>query len=438
MKEGFRDHFKNHRITNCLRIQESMDIQKEIDKNIERCGDATINIKSKGPLLKYIPLSTVDNWKSFFLDIWGSEFGFYIEEDFHPGRPKPAGCTFTMLGIESTSFLLTILAALESQVPDLAERTTLSIHVVGANTSEWSHRYYEEILHFLPKLKELVFGYVGPEASPDDWTQPNGVVPINCCSVCKQQLGRSSWYVFHWSGFYHDFVETPLFGNYPPDLIVAFHSLHQQVEARLWEPTLKSILKLDVPAVFTTLRLSEYDLEVKALEKMGAYFPSMGKADEDSAQEREMSNLKRTKINPWKGMIWYYDNWANDSNASFYTNNYWYIVKGRREEWLEQHWEEWNRRLEEDPDFKKGKEMVREVEKDLIAHGADFQAVVEHMELSGPDLEAVSGLKHLKSDLYNSRGIYGILTFMTVRLLLYSSSGWTPCYSDCGRWVWKG
>ena len=109
---------------------------------------------------------------------------------------------------------------------------------------------------------------------------------------------------------YHNFAKSELFGKYPPDLIVAFNSDHAESEVQRWQPTLKCILDLGVPAVFTTDNKSEAIGEGKIFDGIGAHFS------------------RRPAENPWRGVLAQLENFMERYDV-YYSNYYWYIVKGR-------------------------------------------------------------------------------------------------------------
>lgn len=276
--------------------------------------------------------------------------------------------------VDSLSYVVTMLAGLESQVPNLKDRETLTIHVVGAGLRERLQEMDEEICHFLPKLKTFTIAYVGPEAHIDG-KNPTTMKEVSLCNFCLLMPGRSTFRMVRWSGFYHDFTATSLFAEAPPDLIVAFHSQHSRIETALWKPTLERILGLDVPAVFTARELYETFDEENELEKMGARFTS-----------------KRLEENPWMGIKTYPKLWSKDRYAGWHHSNYWYIVKGWSDEWV-------NQQYEEHPELTETFAKVKEEVQEQVDRGEDYKAVVERMRLSAPDCEAVRFLKHLKSVL---------------------------------------
>ena len=279
-------------------------------EHIKETGEAMIQLPSESPRYTYKALHTARSWKDYFEDVSESPFGQFINTDFSPAKDDKVflhACRFLKVAVDSSSLVLTILAGLESDIPDLASRTKLTIHVVGADDQEIRRaRMTEELYHLLPELQALVVGYVGPDVGSAH-ANATKLLDFDCCPKC-QNMNRSSRQAFLANDLYHDFVESELFANYPPDLIVAFHSGHAKVST--WQPTLQSILDLDIPAVFTTYNKQEALDEEQSLDDMGAHFSS------------------RLAENPWRGVLPMFDVFVGQYDV-YYCNYYWYIVKGR-------------------------------------------------------------------------------------------------------------
>ena len=269
-----------------------------------------IQLPTESPRDTYRPLHTAHGWKDYFEDLSESPLGRFINRDFSPADDDEMSLRtsrFLKIAVDTSSLILTILAGLESEIPDLPSRTKLTIHVVGADDQELRRaRMTEELYHLLPKLQALVVGYVGPDVGPShgDTTK---VIEFDCCPRC-QMMDRSPRQAFLANDLYHDFVKSELFAKYPPDLIVAFQSGHAQVSS--WQPTLNSILDLGIPAVFTTYNKQEALDEERSFNDMGAHFS------------------RRLAENPWRGVFPMFDMFVGRYDV-FYINYYWYIVKGR-------------------------------------------------------------------------------------------------------------
>lgn len=281
--------------------------------HIKETGDAVIRLPSEKPRSTYRPLHTAKSWKGYLRDLSDSPLASFITEDFSPAHDDKASlraCRFLKVGADSSSLILTILAGLESEIPNLSCPTKLTIHIVGADIPELGcANMTEELYHLLPKLQTLVVGYVGPDVGSNHGSTTK-LVDFGCCPEC-QKMGRSPRQAFLADDLYHDFARSELFGKYPPDLVVAFHSGHADSEVKRWRLTLKCILDLGVPAVFTTYNKSEALEEGKSFDGMGAHFS------------------RRPAENPWRGVLPRLDI-AMERYDVFCFNHYWYIVKGRK------------------------------------------------------------------------------------------------------------
>ena len=267
-----------------------------------------VQLPTGRPRDTYKPLHTVHGWKDYFENLSGSSQGRFIKMDFSPVDDNEVSlrdCCLLKVAVNTLSLILTIMAGLESEIPDLASRTKLTIHLVGADDQELSRAHmFEELYHLLPNLQALVIGYVGPDVGPS----VGELLLIGCCPQC-QEMDRGVQQAFLANDLYHDFVKSELFAKYPPDLIVALHTGHATVSS--WQPTLPSILDLGIPAVFTTYNKQEALDEGQIFDEMGAHFS------------------RRPAENPWRGVLPLFEAFEGRYDV-YYCNYYWYIVKGRK------------------------------------------------------------------------------------------------------------
>ena len=303
-----------------------------LDLGALRIADSSVSLPTKHPRSTYVQLSSLTSWRDYF----------------ELSKDPTAGCISTTnrvtsvdsetviryIDLKNTSkemtCVLTILAGLEATITDLDTKSALTIHLVGAAQWEMSKiMLTEELLHLCPSLKHLKIGYVGPDnvyfdystiayVGPDDvyFDYSNGVSSppsresssLDCCKECEGN-GRSNCF-FAYRGLYHEFLTTDLATHHPPDLIVAFTTGHQVSCIDSWAPTLKQILALNKPAVFTTYNAKEASEEEAAFDNLGA------------------SYIMRPQINTWHGLVGFYER-SGPKNILWYKNLYWYIVKGQ-------------------------------------------------------------------------------------------------------------
>ena len=211
------------------------------------------------------------------------------------------------LATDSTSNVLTALAALELTIPDLSQRDRLTIHVLKCTGWELViRRLNEEFLHLLPKIQLVTVGYID-FAVPSD-KKITELLPDACCPQCTTAGRKRN--IFLRNGFYHECDEASLFPEYPPDLIMACHSGHAEEEPESWRPTLERILETNVPALFTTFSKQEAVAEQDDLRSMGARF------------------VQICGQNRWRGLVPKIDA-CGARYETFHYNHFTYIVKGK-------------------------------------------------------------------------------------------------------------
>lgn len=237
-------------------------------------GEIALQLVTQAPRHTYRALSSAHNWKEYFVDISEAPLvSSRITEFLGPTQETENcynACRTLKVAVDTSTYIITILAGLESSITDLASRTSLTIHIVGATGQEvLTSRMSEELYHLLPNLRDLIVGYIGPDIGANE--APVGLLDLDCCPDC-QSMGRPSRKFFLADALYHDFTHSQLFTRYPPDLIAAFHSGHYEAETETWWRTLDRILDLGVAALFTTYNKYEAIEEEKTLEKKRTHF----------------------------------------------------------------------------------------------------------------------------------------------------------------------
>ena len=291
-------------------MQELKACEYVLIKIIEVEGHNAVQLATESPRQTYKPLSTAKGWYEYFKDLNGTDAIDSIKPDFTPresgSRPFPG--TLLKLATDSSSTVLTALAALELTIPDLSQRDRLTIHVLGSTARELMIlRLNEEFLHLLPKLKVVTVGYIGPDTPQD--TERNQLLPNECCSQCTA-AGRKRLFFLR-KRLYHECDVASLFPEFPPDLIMACNSGHADEETESWRPTLERVLATNVPALFTTYNEQEAVDEQTTFGRMGAHF------------------VQTCNENRWHGLVPKIENFGARYEV-FYYNYYTYIVKGKR------------------------------------------------------------------------------------------------------------
>ncbi|CAA7264032.1 unnamed protein product [Cyclocybe aegerita] len=209
-------------------------------------------ISSEGEF-EWYPERTKASWEPLKGLGWKSMISDLKEDMF--GMPLP-GSTFEPLlrcATESLSMIMTILWGLEclNEGNAWTRKKTLNIHILVPGEAEIDHRQvFEEILHRLPLVKSVKLILCGPGlmriVQPADMTREFG---ISNCPQCSQK-GRSIGQ-FLVPGSYHIYIKAKgeLFEK--PDLAIAFNSRCSEGERSSWKETIKALVKLKIPSVFT-------------------------------------------------------------------------------------------------------------------------------------------------------------------------------------------
>ncbi|VDB87240.1 unnamed protein product [Peniophora sp. CBMAI 1063] len=240
-------------------------------RNTNRC----INVNTDPSLHKtYIPISSISNWNEYFrtfdLKIALTTMKLAKELGAHN---KNAQNAVVLLVKQAHVIPLTIATALEHAYPDMPKRTSICLHLVGADTFELTNMaMFENVLHYFPRLRTLKVCFIGPGSAVD--TQYNS--KNNACAAC-QRAGRVREMALHRSD-YHDCPWSKPGNSYAPDLIVGFNTGMSEVAVFAWEKTLDLILKLGVPALFTAYSKGEVDQEEKMLRDRGRSLSRIGKS----------------------------------------------------------------------------------------------------------------------------------------------------------------
>lgn len=165
---------------------------------------------------------------------------------------------------EALSPLLTVLSALEVAIPHLAQQEELTLHIVGIEDREVrGTRVYEELLHFLPRLKHLRIFYVGPTPG---FGIPSKTTTNSACAICQSRR-RVRACSFHIRDYRTFLREEELKGPFKkPNLIIGFNTGMTEVESESWKTAVDEMLRLQVPVLFTAYSLPEAKMEAMMFE----------------------------------------------------------------------------------------------------------------------------------------------------------------------------
>jgi splicing suppressor protein 51 len=265
---------------------------------------------TQSPRDTYLPLSAAAGWYEYYTRISDKDLsGLRVTADLRPGSNDPvelAAAGYLRYGTRTTTISLTIIAALESLFPDLGTRTSIDLHLLGANPWELERlMVFEEILHLLPSLKKLHLTLIGLDI-PEESVSEN-VLTLGCCPSCSSQGRTRSLLLFR--GPYHGFVEAKQYQ--PPDLAVAFHTGFSQEATKDWMPTIRHLANAQHPTLFTTYNKEEMREETFILSQIGATFVQEG------------------ELNKWKSACPILEPMGSVDNNCYYSNQYCYIVAPR-------------------------------------------------------------------------------------------------------------
>ncbi|KAK7028262.1 MYND-type domain-containing protein [Favolaschia claudopus] len=254
----------------------------------------------------YIAPSTLSGWADYRTQIF-PDFPVRVQSfasQFQTAHPD-ATHAVELLVTNATSMVMTVLAAMEKTLPDLGTRSQLCVHIVAAASRELnSLEMMEELLHYLPKLKDVVVVYVGP-------TLPSSHASQNlACSECKQK-GRSRKMIMS-RNTYHGFAKSATYRANPADLVVGFNTGMGEVEVEGWTQSLQVVLQKKVPAVFTTYTIFEAMHDSNLLIGLHAEF------------------VQAIEQNRWRGVIPLVTERMEKYDLEHFSNNYWFIVRGVR------------------------------------------------------------------------------------------------------------
>jgi splicing suppressor protein 51 len=255
----------------------------------------------------YLPLSAAGGWYEYYTRISDKDLkGLKVTADLRPGSDQSielAAAGYLRYGTRATTIPLTILAALEKLFPDLGTRTSISLHLLGANPWELQRlMVFEEILHLLPKLFNLQLTLIGPDIP--EQAVSSKVQELGCCQSCTSRFRKRT--IFLYRGPYHEFVDTKQYEQ--PDLAVAFHTGFSQEAREEWIPTIRHIASAKHPTLFTTYNKEEMREEAMIFTRLGAKFVQEGEP------------------NQWKAVCPILEPMGSEENNVYYSNQYCYIV----------------------------------------------------------------------------------------------------------------
>lgn len=240
------------------------------------------------------------SWDDYFKTRCSREYSMrrHLPDEYFPAS------TFLL------SQITTILYGMYLQDKDYftsRDREELTIHILGP-----SHNFeyeggaptciWEEIMHCLPAVKTLKVIFVGPEGKLN-----NPLCPIEACPDCVSK-GRVRMQGFY-DTTYHDYHASNDFIK--PDFVAAFNTGMYDEYTESWKESLRVLLSLDVPCIFTSYNELEGGADLKVLQEVGAN-----------------TLTDETMLNPFQVKIPKIDD--NFLDKFFYDNMYYVCFRGRK------------------------------------------------------------------------------------------------------------
>ena len=207
-----------------------------------------------------------------------------------------------------------LYAASKYLQPGLDKMSELVIHLVGSSAEEAAFPFkYEELLHFLPRLKRLELVLIGPESSDNVVLFQDNDLCESCCVQNRKITVRSVR------------IEYEKMRETKPHLIICCNSgvhydsreikyIEEEEEENSslnasWDPALRLMLQLKIPLVFTSYNDWEIMQDLNCLKE----YP-------------RCEILMTPKLNPYRSLHSKMDPWR--SHSSYTVNNYMFVCIG--------------------------------------------------------------------------------------------------------------
>jgi splicing suppressor protein 51 len=285
-------------------------------KHYINTGEPNCMLFTPVPRKTYIPLSTVPDWYTYFTLISSQpNISGRVSPDTLDPIPSPEDnleelqdtSSFLKAATDKIGMMVTILAGLEAVFPDLKDKETLTLHIIGATAKELDAlMLFEELLHVLPSLKSIHTSFIGLELpSPED-NEALASLPLDCCEPCIALNRKRSMTMY--KGSYIEFMRAHRIFR-APDIAVLFHTGHSQESISDWLPTIRYLgTQASHASVFTCFNKMEMTEEIEGLKGAGARF------------------LVDGEENKWRGRRPLLEVAEEEEGSKFHMNAYWYVV----------------------------------------------------------------------------------------------------------------
>ncbi|CAG8953829.1 hypothetical protein HYFRA_00006721 [Hymenoscyphus fraxineus] len=277
-----------HLSPECAILQDAAADNRVMIDLCRRTGKSLTVSYTEFPRKQYFPLSSTTDWYNYYTRL-SDKGGFkskmnrklrYLAND----SKEREFVEYIRCGTNTTTIQLTLIATLETIIPNISTRGSINLYIIGPSGAEFSALpVFEELLHLLPSLKTLQLSFVGLNVmeGPRDGTKSRSIHKIQCYTMCYKT----------------------------PDLAAAFHSGFAVNEEEEWYPTIRHLAHRPHPTLFTAARYFEIEREMMIWKSLGARF------------------VKDAEVNKWKGMSPSLTVCGVEPNEVIYQNHWWYIVR---------------------------------------------------------------------------------------------------------------
>eukprot|EP01083_Nonionella_stella_P154521 498030_1 len=226
------------------------------------------HITNEGDTFLFLPQTTLSepfkkfpkNWKEYFQIRCSLEYGMKknLPNEFFPAATfqlsQAVTCLYGMYAHDKKFFTT-------------AEH--LTIHVVGASQAFELEGgapscVWEEIMHCLPSVKRMNVFFIGPDS-----LKFGQKMELQCCPVCVGK-GRTRSATFS-KMTYHDYFNDNGDSSFvKPDFVVAYNTGMYEEYTESWKESLKVMIELDVPCLFTSYDENEAIADFDVLGEVNA------------------------------------------------------------------------------------------------------------------------------------------------------------------------
>lgn len=178
---------QGHPSAECTILQD-ISADDKIRLNLHRRTGKTSTISfTKLPRKRHISLSSAKDWYDYYTRLSDkSSLKSKMNRDLKYLAKNPQEREFVeyiRCGTNTTTIQLTIIAALETSIPDASTRDSIHLHIIGAAGAEITAvPAIEELLYLLPSLTTLRLTFISLNVSIDPKESQN-LHTLQCCTI---------------------------------------------------------------------------------------------------------------------------------------------------------------------------------------------------------------------------------------------------------------